>query len=235
MDMMAEPLLLFETILIENRSILELIDANFSCGLRLQAWYDSTHKGKLGGPTTLNFQRIPLTDRRQGGVITTAATMTMTSAPDHTQPITRGAWMAAVIFNNPPDPPPADVPPLDEAEVANDLPLRERFAAHRERADCAGCHEQLTLGGLENFDAVGRWRESYDSGQNVDASGVLFRKHPFTNVTEFKDGILAEKDRFTRAFAGHLLSYALAREISASDAPVLDQIVEHVKANDYQM
>ena len=238
MDMMAEPLLLFETILIENRSILELIDSNFSYrSVRLQTWYDSTHQGKLGGPTTLNFQRIPLTDRRQGGVITTAATMTMTSAPDHTQPITRGAWMAAVIFNNPPDPPPADVPPLDEAEVANDLPLRERFAAHRERADCAGCHEQLDPLGfaLENFDAVGRWRESYDNGQNVDASGVLFRKHPFTNVTEFKDGILAEKDRFTRAFAGHLLSYALAREISASDAPVLDQIVEHVKANDYQM
>lgn len=238
MDMMLEPLLLFETLLIENRSVLDLIDSDFSYrSNRLRSWYGEEVGGKPGGPVTMQFQRVPVTDRRQGGVITTAAVMTMTSGPRRTHPITRGAWIATAIFNDPPEPPPADVPPLEESSKNVDhLTLRERFALHRERADCAGCHEQIDPLGfaLEHFDAAGKWRDVYENGREVDASGKLFRKHAFTNVVEFKDAILSEKERFVRGFAAHLMSFALGRPIAASDSPALDQIVAETAADDFR-
>ena len=239
MDMMMEPLLLFETVLIENRSILEFIDSEYAYRSgRLRQWYGDKPAGKIGGPATMQFTRQPVTDRRQGGVITTAAVMTMTSGPDETKPITRGAWIAGVIFNAPPDSPPADVPPLGKPKVADKkLTVRERFAVHRERADCAGCHSKLDPLGfaLENFDPVGRWRDGYENGRTVDASGVLFRKHSFKNVVEFKDAILSEKDRFTRAFAGHMLSYALGRGLTPVDAPALDGITDKTITDGFRL
>jgi len=238
MDMMMEPLLLFETVLIENRSILEFIDSNYAYrSTRLRKWYGDKVDGKLGGPVSMQFKRHPVTDRRQGGVITSAAVMTMTSGPTETKPITRGAWMASVIFNAPPEPPPANVPPLNSADEKKNLPLRERFAVHRENASCAGCHAKLDPLGfaLENFDPVGRWRDHYENGHQVDSSGVLFRKHKFNNVIEFKDAILAEKDRFTRGLAKHLLSFALGREMTAADTPALDHIAAQTKGADYRL
>ncbi|MCP4812285.1 MAG: DUF1588 domain-containing protein, partial [Planctomycetaceae bacterium] len=240
MDMMMEPLLLFETVLIENRSIIEFIDSNYAYrSARLRNWYGDKVEGKLGGPVSMQFSRQPVTDRRQGGMITTAAVMTMTSSPNETKPITRGAWLATVIFNAPPDPPPANVPPLQAADDGKDdnKTLRERFAVHRENAACAGCHARLDPLGfaLENFDPVGRWRDQYENGRQVDASGILFRKHEFNNVIEFKDAILAEKDRFVRAFAEHMLSFALGREATAADATALDLITTRTKAADYHL
>jgi len=246
MHMMLEPLLLFETILIENRPVTQLIDSDFTYrsplldnayrDLRIEAGAE----GKKGdNVTVLNFKRLPVTDRRSGGVITNAAVMTMTSGPDRTQPITRGAWIASVIFNNPPEPPPADVPPLDEQPPKGEehLTLRERLSLHRERADCAGCHEKIDPLGfaLENYDPVGRWREKYENDRTVDMQGTLFRKHAFKDLIEFKDAILAEKDRFTRALAGHLLSFALARELSPADQDALDQIAQVTAKDGYKM
>mgnify|MGYP001963524791 CR=1 FL=1 len=236
MDMMLEPLLIFETILIEDRPILELIDSNYTYrSKRLRSWYGENTDGKLGGPNTMEFIRMPVTDRRHGGVITTAAVMTMTSGPKESKPITRGAWLAGAIFNDPPEPPPADVPPLKEEEEAKNLTVRERFKAHRENATCAGCHAKLDPLGfaLENFDAVGRWRDQYENGRKVDMKGTLFRKHDFSDVIEFKDAILAEKKRFTRALAGHLLAFALGREISAADFPAIERIVEETAVANY--
>ena len=239
MDMMMEPLLLFETVLIENRSILEFIDSDYAYRSgRLRKWYGDKSIGKITGPVTLQFTRQPVIDRRQGGVITSAAVMTMTSGPDETKPITRGAWIAGVIFNAPPEPPPADVPPLSEPKDSDkNLTLRERFAEHRENATCAGCHAKLDPLGfaLENFDPVGQWRDNYENGRKVDASGVLFRKHQFKGVVEFKDAILSEKDRFTRAFAGHMLSFALGRGLAPTDALALDQITKKTVASGYQL
>jgi mono/diheme cytochrome c family protein len=240
MHMMLEPLLLFETILVEDRSILELIDSDFSYRSDLLSeWYKKGGGGKTT-PTAIPFQRVPVTDRRQGGVITTAAVMTMTSNPTRTQPITRGAWIASVIFNDPPEPPPADVPPLtedeDSAEVKN-MTLRERLDAHRTRPDCAGCHAKIDPFGfaLENYGPTGIWRDKYENGRDVDMSGSLFRTHKFTNIVEFKGAILAEKERFARAFAGHLLAFALGRELSASDSPALDQIVSKTAAESFRL
>lgn len=244
MHMMMEPLLLFETVLIENQPITQFIDADFTyrSSLLEDAYGPLATKGEKkggGGVTVLNFKRVPVTDRRSGGVITNAAVMTMTSGPERTQPITRGAWIATVIFNHPPEPPPADVPPLGEkpAEGEEHLTLRERLSMHRERSDCKGCHEQIDPLGfaLENYNPIGIWRDRYDNGRNVDMSGKLFRKHEFSSVVEFKEAILAEKDRFARALAGHLLSFALARELDASDQLALDRIAQLTADDDYRM
>jgi hypothetical protein len=240
MHMMLEPLLLFETVLVENRSILELIDSDFSYRSELlDHWYRDGTSGNKTTPTAIPFRRVAITDRRQGGVITTAAVMTMTSAATRTQPITRGAWIASVIFNDPPEPPPADVPPLpaDDSEETADLTLRERFAAHRSRAECAGCHAQIDPLGfaLENYGPTGAWRDTYENGRSVDASGVLFRRHEFDDIAGFKDAILAEKDRFTKAFAAHLLSFALGRKVGAADAPALDRIASETATAGYAL
>ncbi|MDB4436569.1 DUF1592 domain-containing protein [Akkermansiaceae bacterium] len=243
MHMMMEPLLLFETVLIENLPVTEFIDSSFT--------YRSGHLeesyGKLGNPAqkrrgqvvALDFHRVPVEDRRIGGVITNAAVMTMTSGPERTQPITRGAWLAGVIFNNPPEPPPADVPTLGEKpkEGEEHLTLRERLSMHRERSDCRGCHEQIDPLGfaLENFNAIGKWREKYDNGRKVNMEGVLFRKHKFTNVIEFKDVLLLEKERFVRGLAGHLLTFSLGRKLSPADQIALDEIVEKSAIEGYRM
>ena len=147
MHMMLEPLLLFEAVLIENRPVHQLIDSDFSYRSGpLSGWYKT---GKRTGglpPTRLAYKREALGSRREGGVITNAAVMTMTSSPVRSQPITRGAWMLTVIFNNPPEPPPADVPPLPEQENGRNnesLTIRERLASHRDRPDCVGCHVKI--------------------------------------------------------------------------------------------
>ena len=240
MDMMMEPLLLFETILVEDRPITDLIDSDYSYrSKRLSKWYDSKVEGRLGGPVTMAFERVSINDRKEGGVITSAAVMTMTSGPEETKPITRGAWISGVIFNDPPEPPPADVPTLenDDSELAKQMTLRERFASHRENPDCAGCHKKLDPLGfaLENFDAVGRWRNQYHNGREVDSSGILFRKHKFNDVVEFKDAIMSEKDRFTKALVSHLLSFSLGRKLSAFDSPAVDLVAKKVKESNYSL
>ena len=240
MDMMMEPLLLFETILIEDRPIVEFIDSNYSYrSKRLSKWYDSKVEGRLGGPVTMAFERVSINDRKQGGVITSAAVMTMTSGPEETKPITRGAWISGVIFNDPPEPPPADVPTLDDenAKVLKNMTLRERFSSHRDNPDCAGCHKKLDPLGfaLDNYDAVGRWREKYENGRDVDSSGRLFKKHDFKNIVEFKDALIIEKDRFTRAFVSHLLSFSLGRQLNASDSSTVDLVAKKVRESDYSL
>jgi hypothetical protein len=233
-----EPLLVFETILIENRSVLELVDAPFTYRSDLlKSWYASGRQAKTI-PTAVPFERVELTDRRHGGMITNAAVMTMTSGPERSHPITRGAWLATVIFNDPPPPPPGDVPPLAEADHdTSKLTIRERLAAHREREDCAGYHNKIDPLGfaLENYGHTGLWRDTYKNGRKVDMSGKLFRRYEFDSIQSFKDAILSNKGRFTRAFSGHLLSFALGREVDASDSVALDRIVAETAASEYRL
>lgn len=240
MHMVLEPLLLFETVLVEDRSILEFIDSDFSYrSAFLEKWYRGGGKKVPTPPTKIPFKRVEVKDRREGGLLTTAAVMTMTSNATRSQPITRGAWVAAVIFNNPPEPPPADVPPLPEESTpgTENLTLRERFQNHRKRQDCAGCHVHIDPLGfaLENYGPTGTWRDFYENGREVDSSGILFRKHQFSNIIEFKDAILAEKDRFARGFAAHLLAYSLGRELAAADSPALDRIAEASAEDGYRL
>ena len=239
MHMMPEPLLLFETIFIEDRSIIELLDPKYTWeNPMLKANYEGHAKAGHDVVTQL-FRRVPLNDPRRGGVITNAAVMTMTATPTRTQPITRGAWINAVIFNDPPEPPPADVPPLPEAnnEELAKLTIRERLAAHRERKDCAGCHNKIDPMGfaMENYGPTGVWRDKYENGREVDVSGVLFNQYEFKTFPEFKEIIIKEKDRFVRGFISHLLSYALSRELGPADSPALDEMTDRVMAGEDSM
>jgi hypothetical protein len=182
------------------------------------------------------FLRTRLTDPRYGGVITNAAVLAMTSGPLRTQPIARGSWIVEVIFNDPPPPPPNNVPPLKEEDNSH-LTIREQFAAHRENPSCAGCHAKIDPLGfaLENFDITGRWRDKYENGRTIDASGSLFRNHPFTGILDFKAAIVSEKARFVRAFTAHLLRFALSRELSPWETIAVDAVVEKAANDDFRL
>ena len=240
MHMAIEPLLLFETVLIEDKSILQFIHSDFSYrSTTLKMWYAKADKIQHSGPATLKFERVPITDMRQGGMITNTAIMTMTSASDHTKPITRGAWFAATILHSPPKPPPADVPTIDRKANAADenLTIREQLALHRDNASCAGCHKTIDPLGfaLENFDPVGQWREQYENGKPVNASGVLYNQHAFDGIVELKSALLTEQERFAYAFSEHLLSFALGRRTTYRDTISLEQVVKQAGQNNYQI
>ncbi|MFT5124100.1 MAG: hypothetical protein ACI97B_002735 [Verrucomicrobiales bacterium] len=183
------------------------------------------------------FKRVDVEDPRYGGVITTAATLTMTSAPKRTLPIARGAWMIEVIFNDPPPPPPNDVPPLNEDDGPDNLTIREKFAKHREHPDCAGCHARIDPLGfaLENFDITGRWRDRYENNRDVDASGTLMKKYDFAGIVDFKASLVKEDKRFVKAFTAHLLRFALARELEPADALVVEEIVAKTESDGYKL
>jgi hypothetical protein len=240
MHMAIEPLLLFETVLIEDRPITDLIAPEFSyqSGL-LGRWYQQSKKKGRAEVVGIRFNRMPIKDRRWGGVITNAAVLTMTSSPLRTKPITRGAWLAATIFNDPPAPPPASVPKLDDDDAKlqkEGLTLRDKLKQHVTNPECASCHRKIDPLGfaLENYDAVGRWRDTYRTNLPVDSSGTLFKKHEFQDITGFKAAIIAEKGRFARALAGHLLSFALSRKLDAGDGPSLDRIVANSAKDGYR-
>jgi hypothetical protein len=180
---------------------------------------------------------VPTEDPRYGGVITSAAMLSMNNGTKRTHPISRGAWIIEVIFNDPPPPPPNDVPPLNEDDGPKNLTIREKFAKHRENPDCAGCHSRLDPLGfaLENFDITGRWRDKYDNGREVDASGTLLRKHEFNDIVKFKDSLVKEDKRFAKAFTAHLLRYALARELLPQDTLTVESIVNDAKKEGYRL
>ncbi|MEC9093353.1 MAG: DUF1588 domain-containing protein, partial [Planctomycetota bacterium] len=183
------------------------------------------------------FNRIQSIDPRYGGVITNAAVMSMTSGPKRTHPISRGAWLIEVILNDPPPPPPNDVPPLNEESGDKNLTIREKFKIHRENPDCAGCHSRLDPLGfaMENFDVTGRWRDQYENGREVDPSGTLWKQFAFNGAVDLKKVIATEKQRFLRAFTKHLLRFALARELEATDALVVDSILAKSEKDNFRL
>ncbi|MEC8895877.1 MAG: DUF1588 domain-containing protein [Planctomycetota bacterium] len=199
-----------------------------------QRRFDDEIRNKL---RSRSFQRVAAKDPRYGGVITSAAMLSMTSGPRRTHPIARGAWIIEVILNDPPPPPPNDVPPLNEDDGPQNLTIREKFAKHRENPDCAGCHSRLDPLGfaLENFDITGRWRDKYENGRKVDPSGKLMKKHEFDGIVRFKGALVKEKRRFARAFTAHLLRFALSRELHPADSLTVDAIVEKAAKDDFKL
>ena len=245
MHMVLEPLLLFETVLIENLSISQFIQSNFTYRSKLlQEAYGELGIGEkpIQGNqevTVLRFERYPVEDPRIGGLITNAAVMTMTSGPEDTKPITRGSWMATVFFNRPPEPPPADVPPLSEEKSveAHGKTIRERLQAHREQAQCRGCHEKIDPFGfaLENYSPIGTWRDQYANGRKIDMEGILFGQEPFHDIKSFKASLLNHQDRFAHALSGHLMSFALARPLEPSDQAVLSHIIRQTAPEGHRL
>lgn len=240
-QLILEPLLLFDAVFVEERPLVELVapTSHYQSEF-LRHWYRgpgtpaADDAARAANDETLRrqlfsreFHRVPCDDARFGGVVTNAAVASMTSGPKRTQPVARGVWITEVIFNDPPQPPPADVPPLEEAAADPNLTIREQFAAHRESPSCAGCHTKLDPLGfaLENYDITGRWRDRYDNGRSIDAGGTLFRMHAFEGAISFKEAIVAEQTRFARAFTAHLLRYALGRELVPADILTVEEIV----------
>lgn len=245
--MMLEPLLLFETVFVENRPITDFIQSDFTYRSEQLAQFIAREK-KIAPPMdganwseTCVFTRRQVGDRREGGLITTSAVMTMTSNATTPKPISRGKWVVETLFNDPPPPPPGKVPDLAEAvpDKAREkqMTLRERFLLHSKETNCAACHAKIDPFGfaLENYDAVGRWREKDENGHAIDSSGRLFNRLEFKTIGQFKDALLAEKARFARGLAGHLLKYALGREITTHDGPALDAIVRAGSADGWRL
>jgi len=237
---MIEPLLLFESIMVEDRSIMLLVDSNYSYRSdEMQSWYnDPVPFGKRQNRNRFNtnsqtFTRRALPSRREGGVITSAATLTMTSEPLRTSPIRRGAWVATVIFNKPPPPPPDVIPEIeqDDAEIEKKgITLRQRLVAHQENESCVSCHKKIDPLGfaLENFDAIGRWRDKYSSGLDIDSSGEIFGESKFKDIIGLKDTLIRNPQWFMRSFIEHMLSYSLGRELDINDKPHVDKILAKV-------
>ena len=200
----------------------------------LQRRFDDEIRNKLRSST---FERVAASDPRYGGVITSAAMLSMNNGTNRTHPIARGAWIIEVIFNDPPPPPPNDVPPLNEESAAKNLTIREKFAQHRKNPDCAGCHSRLDPLGfaLENFDITGRWRDKYANGRDVDASGTLMKKYPFDGIVRFKQALVKENRRFAKAFTAHLLRFALSRELTPADSLRVGSIVERAEKEDFRL
>ncbi len=230
--MREEPILFLLEILADNRSLLELLDSDYTyTDQALARLYGIPPPPGFGQPRRVSLPK----DSHRGGVLTMAAVLTVSSYPHRTSPVLRGKWVMEAILGTPPPPPPPDVPTLPEDKKQTEgKTLRARLLAHRANPVCASCHERIDpLGfGLENFDAVGRWRDM-DADQPVDASGSLPDGTRFEGPEGLKKVLLARKDDFLRHLATKMLGYALGRGLVNDDYCGVDKAVDSLKQNEY--
>lgn len=229
--MRAEASLVFNRVFREDRSLIELIDADYTyANDRLAAIYGLTG---IEGP---DMRVVDLTDASRGGVLGMAAVLTATSHPLRTSPVLRGKWVLEQLLgdNVPPPPPNAGTLPEDDHQ-ADGLTLRERMEVHRKNPDCASCHARMDpIGfGLESFDPIGRWRTE-QVGQPIDATGILPSGETFDGPVELKQILLARKGEFLRNLSRKMLGYALGRSLTRYDQCVIDDCIESLKQNDYR-
>jgi hypothetical protein len=230
-SMRRETELFFESLIHEDRSLLELLDANYTfANDRLAKHYGLPPIGSN------SFQKVNLPDDRRGGVLTQGSILTVTSNPTRTSPVKRGKWILENILGAPPPPPPPMVDPLDESSTAVAKgSLRERMELHRSKPGCTSCHQRMDpLGfGFENFDGIGKWRTE-DAGFAIDASGDLPSGESFKTPKEFRQILLAHRDEFTRCLTEKMLTYALGRGLEYYDKCTVDIIENGLKKNDYR-
>ena len=224
--------LLFASILREDRSVLDLVDADYTfVNERLAAHY--------GIPNVYgsHFRRVAVTDDARRGLLGHGSILTVTSYPNRTSPVLRGKFVLESLLGTPPPAPPADVPDLEENEPGRAArSLRERLEEHRANPTCATCHAVMDPLGLalENFDAIGGYRTK-EPGGAVDASGQLADGTPVEGPATLRDALLAEPEQFTRTLTEKLLTYALGRGLEHTDMPVVRSIVRQAAENDYRM
>jgi mono/diheme cytochrome c family protein len=221
----------FETVLREDRSVLDLLKADYTfLNERLAKHY--------GIPNVYGsqFRRVAL-DRNseRGGLLRQGSILTVTSYATRTSPVIRGKWILENIVGSPPPPPLPDVPALKDNTVSASLSVRARLAEHRANAACASCHNLMDPIGfsLENFDAVGRWR-TLEEGRPVDASGGLPDGRKFSGVSGLEDGLLSRPEIFVGTLTEKLLTFALGRGVETYDAPAIRKIVRDAQAADYR-
>jgi hypothetical protein len=223
----------FAHVLRENRSVLELLDSDYTfLNERLTKHYGLTNVLNVLGP---EMRRVDLPeDSPRGGVLTHGAVLIVTSNPTRTSPVKRGLFLLDNILGTPPPPPPANVPPLEESEKETEgrqPTLRETLAIHRENALCRSCHNRMDPLGLamENFNALGMWRDQ-ERGQPIDAAGKLITGEPFQDIRDIKR-ILTQDRRldYYRCLTEKLLTYALGRGPEYPDVEAVDRIVARLE------
>jgi hypothetical protein len=230
-----EARLFFESIVREDRSVVSFVSGDYTYLNETLAPFYPLEKA-VDGPV---MRRVQLTDRNRGGILGMPGVMAMTSLPERTSPVKRGVWVLEQVLGQHVPPAPAEVPSLekqDRRKIAQ-LTLRQRTELHRSDPMCANCHKILDpIGfGLENFDAIGRWRDRDDSGAAIDAAGELPDGQRFASPQELKAIIAGRKEELARNLAQKLLAYALCRQLEGYDEIVVDRLVERIARDDYRM
>ena len=224
--------LFLDSVLREDRSVRTLIRADYTfLNERLAKHY--------GIPNIYGsrFRRVTLApESRRGGLLRHGSVLSVTSYATRTSPVIRGVYVLENIFGAPPPPPIPNVPALDESTVSANLPMRERLAAHRSNPVCASCHRTIDPVGfsLENFNAVGQWREYEGEGEPIDVSGALPGAGEFRGVAGLEDALLSRPDVFAGALTEKLLTFALGRGVEYYDAPAVRKIVRDTAKDGYR-
>ena len=223
--------LFFDSIIRENRSVLELLTANYTfVNERLARHYGIRN---IYGS---QFRRVTLSDQNRMGLLGQGSILTVTSYPNRTSPVLRGKWILENILGTPPPPPPPNVPPLKENDDSSKpKSVRELMEEHRKNPACAGCHAVMDPLGfsLENFDGIGEWRSKDYSGP-IDASGQLADGTKVEGVITLRQALMKHPEQFAGTITEKLLTYALGRGLESYDMPVVRGIVRDAARNDYR-
>ena len=232
-SMLRESELFVDSIVRDDRSMVELLTADYTfLNERL-----ADHYG-IPGVTGSHFRRVTLpaaSPRR--GVLGHGSILTLTSHAIRTSPVLRGKWILDNLLGTPPPDPPANVPALNDQRTQAKRPtVRERLEAHRDNPACSACHAMIDPTGfaLENFDAIGRWREVDESFNPIDPSGVLPDGRAFGDVAGMRAALVADPEQFVTTVTEKLMTYALGRGLEAYDMPTLRRIVREAAADDYR-
>ena len=220
----------FENILREDRSVLELLKVDYTfLNERLAKHYGVPH---VYGS---RFRRVATAEHGRGGLLRHGSVLAVTSYATRTSPVLRGKFVLENLVGTPPPPPPGNAGTLKDNTISAMLSVRERLAEHRANAQCASCHSLIDPPGfaLENFDAVGRWR-NLEEGKPVDASGGLPDSSKFTGIEGLERGLLNRPEVFAGTLTEKLLTFALGRGVEYYDAPAVRKIVREAQANDYK-
>jgi hypothetical protein len=229
--MRRETELLFDSLRRDDRSVLDLVRADYTfLNERLAKHYGVPH---VYGS---EFRRVALDDAsHRGGLLRQASILTVTSYATRTTPVIRGNWVLKNLVGLAPPPPPPDVPALADNTVSARLPIRERMEQHRADPSCAVCHNLMDPVGfsLENFDAIGRWRER-DEGRPVDATGGFPDGREFEGVDGLEAALLERPEVFVGTLVERLLTFALGRGVEDDDGPAVRAIVRSAAKDDYR-
>ncbi|MDA7889217.1 DUF1592 domain-containing protein, partial [Pirellulales bacterium] len=222
--MRQETELFFRHVLDTNLNVQDFLDADYSFLNRELA----LHYG-IEGIQGNELQRVSLQGGRRGGLIGHGAFLTASANGVDTSPVVRGIYVLEKVLGYSPPPPPPDVP-LIEPDIRGALSIRDQLEKHRNVATCAECHRKIDPLGfaLENYDAIGGWRDKYDGKVSIDSSGKMPDGDSFETPVEFQEALLRRKDQFARCITEKLIAYALGRELEVSDRPVIDEIVQEI-------
>ena len=232
--MYRETELFFYNIVREDRSILELLNADYTfLNERLAQHYG------IPGVAGNAFRRVSYPDDTRRGVLGHGSVLMLTSMAHRTSPVLRGKWVMEVLLDAPPPPPPPDVPDLLATEGTEDgrfLTTRERMERHRANPTCNACHQFMDPIGLalDNFDVTGTWRIR-EYGTELDTNGMLYDGTPLASPSDLHRALLNKSIPFVRTFASNLMAYATGRRMEYFDQPTIRKITQAAKANEYRM